>query len=246
MNEFLLGAYWKARGLTLQEFADLVRGFVQLLRKVHPAFATLQWVGDRPDSSVRISDDLENLRELIFRHSWERRDIRGQWTIEGIPSGDATNDVGFGFTLNTGKSSKEGGITVGIRAGNPKPPVPNSVTIAFPGPEDERFEHRSFFDYQFLKGLFVETIRYWQPERAVVTARDYSKLVYPAGPAKSGWLTYFTDSRAAELARAFPTEPLEVPGTVLTLGPNVLSARDPDQLSVGIRLRDSLKASGLS
>lgn len=240
MDKLILGAYWKNRALTLRQYVDSVRGFLALLRELHPVFSRLEWVGDRPNSAVEISSDLANLEEIILRHSWDKRDLKGSVNADGAPAPSATNQIGFQIMFAT-KDWPGTDVTISIGAGALSSVLSNAVVIEFRDGNGGSLLHSEFFGYDFLKELFGRIIQYWKPDTALVTLRDFAKRVCPDGPSKAGWLTYAADPRAAKLASRFATEALEVPGTVFTLGRQGISAENADQVATAIKLKDALQ-----
>lgn len=240
MNEVILGAYWRNRPLTLRQYVDSVRGFLVLLRETHPAFASLEWVGDRPNSAVEVSPDLGNLDEILLRHSWDKRDMKGKLNADGTPEWSATNQIGFRITFATTGQPETGEITISVRAGLLSSVVPDSVVINFLGRKGAEAP-LEFTGYEFLKELFGRIIQYWNPDEGLVTSREFAERVCPDGPSKAGWLTYVKDPRAGELTRLFPTESLGTPGIVFTLGRQAVSPQNVEQLATALRLKEALK-----
>ncbi|HEV7816140.1 MAG TPA: hypothetical protein VGP06_13700, partial [Janthinobacterium sp.] len=75
MSDFYLGVYWHDRPVTLRQYADATRAFLLLLQKTHPVFHSLEWVGDRPNSEVKINPDLTDLDDFIYQHAGDKWSI---------------------------------------------------------------------------------------------------------------------------------------------------------------------------
>lgn len=247
MKDWYSGTYWHYRELTLRQYADFVKGVLELLRAAHPVFHSLEWVGDGKRKPVALAPDLSNVDDLVYRYSWgKKKDIRGPRKSDGTPSSEATSVIGFGKVFNTGRSSKQGGITVSVSAGIPDGFTPNSVVISFPAPTEAAFPNQEFADYTFLLDLFKRIIRYTNPEKGLVNSLEYSNLIYGEGSQSSGWLTYFADPRCAELAKEFETEEIDFRGTLFTVGRGrMMIPPPPDAIEIGMRLRDRLKDLGV-
>jgi hypothetical protein len=244
IDEFYIGAYWYERQLSLRQYADATHAFIALLRRIHPVFQTLQWVGGRPNLFVKLSPDLSNLDELIYCHASDKG-IYEDGNPDGSPSWQSLSRSSFMMNYSTGKSKKEGRILISITAGNPGTRMPNSVLITFPTPEQPLFPHREFFNYDFLKKLFLKCMDFWKPETGRLINRTFGNAVVQSGPPRVGWLTYVRDPRAAALRNSASLKGLIFEeasdgGTLISLGPTMISPDNDEQVDNARRLRSIL------
>lgn len=250
MSYFYLGAYWPAdRPLTLRQYADATRSFLAQLQGVHPAFRTLEWVGDRPNSAVHLLPDLSNLDDLIYRHAG-RDAIYRDTNADGTPSWKSTGILGYSMDYCTGKSAQAGGISIGVTAGCHGIPTPNAISIGFPPPEDTRFPHREFHDHAFLRVLFCKVITLWAPKYGRVTSHAFAEAVSGDARPHVGWLTYLRDPRAAalrnaEALRGLVFESTPDGGTLISLDQAIIRPDNMAQVERARQLRSKLIAEKL-
>ncbi len=247
MNALYIGAYWPNRPLTLRQYADETRQYLQLLANIHPVFRSLEWVGDRPNSAVKLSPDFSNLDDLISRHAGSKRYLYDNPNPDGTASWDSVCDFGYGMRYSTGKSPEDGGVSISISTGKRNLPVPNSATISFPPPDSPRFPDREFFDYEFLKSLFSQVIAFWKPKVARVTTHAFAKAVVTEGLPGVGWMTYVADPRAAALRHDSSLKSLmfeEMPdgGLLISLDRTMISPDNMLQVEKARLLRSKLVA----
>lgn len=245
MSSFYLGVYWHSRQLTMRAYADATHRFIHLLRTAHPAFALLEWVGDRPGTAVRVASDLSNLDELIYHHAWDKTRRYEHANPDGAPAWESVSKLGYGMDYSTGGSKKEGYLFVSISAGITAPEIFNSVLIEFPAPDHPKFFYREFFDDSFLTKLFSQCVHLWRPESGRVTSHSFNQAVAPASPPVIGWLTYVRDPRAAALRNSpqlknliFETTPDG--GTLISLGRTPISPDNAEQVEQARLLRQIL------
>ena len=60
MDSLYIGAYWKVRKITMREYADSTKQFLQALCKYNPVFNELFYVGRKPNSAVKLLQDFDN------------------------------------------------------------------------------------------------------------------------------------------------------------------------------------------
>lgn len=248
MSYFNLGVYWPAdRPLSLRNYADATRAFLLMLRDMHPAFRSLEWVGDRPNAAVKLLPDLSNLDELIYRRAGSDEHIYQKANADGTPSWDSVCMFGYYMDYGTGRSANAGGLSLSISAGHDGIRTPNSVCIGFPLQGDERFPHREFYELSFLKKLFSQMIAFWKPADGLLTSNVFSNVVADEGLPYVGWLTYLGDPRAAALRNCAALQGLTFEatsdgGTLISLGTDIISPDNPAQLEKARRLRAVLIA----
>lgn len=251
---FFLGAYWNRRKLTLREYADMSKAYLQGLRDLHPAFKDLYEVGDKPNDEAPLADDLSNLDELVYHRSSNERSKYEHINSDSTLSWKSTGDAGFGMIFNTGKSYTAGGITLSISAGKYFPEIPNAVTINFPRRDHPEFaaKYPDFHSYGFLKRLLALTVKVWNPEAVFVTSKSFRDKVDFKDDAvydenwQVGWLTYLENPEAtAALPPEIAHEPLDASGVLITTTREIASATNPEHVATALLIRDTLHARGL-
>jgi hypothetical protein len=250
MNGFLLGVYWHDRVLTLRQYADAVKKFLLLLQSTHPTFMTLASVGNEPNSAAPLAPNLTNLDDLIFQYAWDSDLVYDKPNMDGSPSWESHGRLGFDMRFNTGKAADEGGISVGICAGVQGELLSNAVTIRFPPPDILGLSHGEFYDYDFLKNLFIAVIRCWKPDNGLVFSHDFSLAVDSLGLPGIGWLTYLRDPRALALRndttmKGFIVETVDHDGTLISLDRQLISPDNTELVEQARFLRNKLIAENL-
>ncbi len=247
MNEFYIGAYWPNRPLTLRQYADETRQYLLLLASIHPVFRSLEWVGDRPNLAIKLSPDLSNLDDLIYHQAGSTGFRYDDANPDGTASWNSVCAYGYMMRYNTGKSPEDVGVSISISTGKRDLPVPNSATISFPPPDTPGFPHREFFDYEFLKSLFLQVIAFWKPTTARVATHAFVKAVVKEGLPGVGWLTYVGDPRAAALRldsslKSLMFEEMPDGGLLISLGRTMISPDNMLQVEKARLLRSKLVA----
>ncbi len=245
-----LGIYWPANcALTLRQYADATRSFLTLLRRLHPVFQALEWVGDGANSTVHLSPDLCNLNDLIYRHAGRDDAIYQDKNPDGTLSWASVGKFGYGMVYETGKSAEASGVSIRIKAGCYGIPTPNAIWLGFPLTSDVNFPYREFYKYEFLMTLFTKMIEFWKPANGLVTTHPFSNAITDDAPPYVGWLTYLHAPRAAALRNDLTLHDLifeQLPdgGTLISLGTDIISPDNLVQVTKARRLRSRLLAEG--
>lgn len=243
IDEFYLGIYWRKRPLTLRQYADVSRDFIRLLRTIHPVFHSLEWGGDRPNSSVKLAPDLGNLDALIYHSNNDPAEVVYENAkSDGSLKWESLSPLGFMMFYTIGVSASGGGLDMGIRIGQSGASrIVDAVTISFPPACNTRFPHREFYDHDFLKNLFAQVIAFWHPLQGRLTSHVFSDAMAVKGLPRAGWLTYAHDPRVAALRNdpalrglLFETMPNGEP--LLSLGRELLSPDNAGQVELARRL----------
>lgn len=245
MSEFSLCAYWKNRPITFRQYADSVKNFLPILAGVSGAFRQLQWAGDRPASEIVLANNFQGLDQLIYEHAGDADQVYDKRNPDGTPTWESVSPLGFTMIFNTMESSRENGITLSFSAGIAGDLLQNSVVISFPEPDHACFKNREFFDYEFIKHLFIKTIQYWDADDGVLFSNDFADKVDEDGLPGVGWLTYLRDPRTAALNndirfKDLLFEEVEGGGTLITLNRQIIDANNPAQVSKARLLRNIL------
>lgn len=242
MDYFYLGAYWHGRPLTLRAYADASDQFIRSLQSIHPVFQTLVWIGERPNSTIKLAPDLTNLDELIYRDNNDPDVVFEHANPDGSLAWNSLAPSGYMTGYSTGKPASAGGLGLRILAGQgANSGVDNAVTITFPLPADTRFTHREFYEYNFLKKLFAQVITFWRPQHARLTSHSFANAMAVEDFSVAGWLTYVQDPRVAALRNdpalrglQFETMPNGEP--LMSLGRELLSPDNAGQVELARRL----------
>jgi hypothetical protein len=243
IDEFYMGAYWRGRPMTLREYANASSEYLLLLQKIHPVFRELEWAGNRLNSTVKLAPALDNLDALIYGSNNKPADnVYENANPDGSLAWASLSPIGYSMGYFTGTTASAGGLEVDISAGKSASAlVTNAVTISFPLPEDTRFPHREFYDYDFLKNLFTQVIAFWQPRQGRLISHSFSDAMAVKGLPRAGWLTYAHNPRVAALRNdpalrglLFETMPNGEP--LLSLGRELLSPDNAGQVELARRL----------
>ena len=116
MNDFFLGLYWKNRPITLRQYASNTKQFLVLLQETHSVFQSLEWAGERPGSAIKLSADLSNLDDLVYRHSWNRERVFEPHNVDGSPTWETLAPLGYHMSFSTESSDIRNSVDIGIHA----------------------------------------------------------------------------------------------------------------------------------
>jgi len=154
---------------------------------------------------------------------------------------------GFNFGSWTGHvpMNQEGGMVTFV-CGSSAEVAPNNVLLYFPseGPGLERL-----LTLPVLTGVIRAMALAWEPDWAVAASDDFRGCMSRQGSAGTfvGWLTYFSRQRGEVPALPEPVrvEPVEDKGSLVVLGPECLSAANPEHVALGHRVQQVLEERGL-
>jgi hypothetical protein len=100
-----------------------------------------------------------------------------------------------------------------------------------------------------LTELMRTMILAWEPDWAIAASDDFRDCLSQQGPVGTfvGWLTYFSRQRGEvpPLPEPVRVEPIEDKGTLVILGPERLSATNPEHVALGHRVQQVLEERGL-
>lgn len=248
MSDFTLGIYWKEQPLTLRQYGDLMKKYLTLLKKLHPAFRSLRCLNRRAENDAVVDANLENLDSLIYECSWDDELIYKNPNQQGGPSWDSLATIGYGMYFDSAEFEDQ--ISTSVFAGVDDKSISNFATINFPGPGKNHSRCVEFHDYDFIKRLFIAVIQCWAPNDGLVFSHDFSAAVKPKTLPCIGWLTYLHDPRAAALHndirfKDLLFEEVEGGGTLITLDRKIIDAGNDQQVANARILRDTLIAQQL-
>lgn len=245
MDEYVIGLYWKGNPLTLREYADKVREFLHFLEQTHPVFEAMEWVGDEKEPVVKLMPKLSNLDKLIYKHAGGNDQVYNVANPDGTPVWASVGWRGFNMNFVNCGSQEDGMVAVNIHAGKSSEQVYNTVTIQFPTPDHLNFPHPEFYIFGFIRDLFIEAIKFWQPEKARIFSFDFAEAVEDTKPYIGGWLVYLADPRVLELRSDpaladFRVEPVAGKGGLLSFKDEVVFVNDAEHVEKAQRLRGKL------
>lgn len=253
MDEFIFGFYWKGRPMTLRQYTDAVKGFMQSLKGTHPVFQHMIWESeDGKQEPVPLAIDLNNLDMLAYRHAGLPGQVYNVSNDDGSPKWASVGWRGYQMTFSNGESVEDGNVTVSIQAGKGSDQL-NMVTIQFPTPANLNFLYDDFYSYDFAHHIFIDGVKFWRPEKARVFSYDFGEAVEDGKPFIAGWLIYLDKPRALDLQddpafKDFRVEPLSTrdgKGTLISMEDNIIFSMDKREVLKVKRLRSKLIEEGL-
>lgn len=254
MDEFIFGFYLKGRPMTLRQYADSVKKFMQSLRSTHPVFQSMVWESEKGTiAPVPLLPDLSNVETLAYKYAGTADQVYTTPNPDGTPSWASIGWRGYQMTFSNGESVEDGNVTVSILAGKSAGQNYDMVTIQFPTPANLNFLYDDFYSYDFARNIFIEAIKFWRPEKARVFSYDFGDAVEDGKPYIAGWLIYLADERALALQEQgdlqdFIIEPLRTKdgdGALISIENNVIFDMSAREVARVKRLRARLIAENL-
>jgi hypothetical protein len=253
MDSLYIGAYWKVRKITMREYADSTKQFLQALCKYNPVFNELFYVGRKPNSAVKLLQDFDNLDDLIYNNAWDPKVKYKNTNPDGRPSWETDSKLGFNMTFDSGRVTNQGGVEVSISAGKFSAAVNNVVLIYFPTANHPNFFQLGFHQAESIVKLFRLTVNFWKPETALLTSKNFRKKVaFDRGTSafkhnwNIGFLTYLENPDVIkELPPDVDYHRLEAGGVMIVTSSEFLSIDSPEIVEKGVRIRDNLYQKGL-
>lgn len=254
MDEFIFGFYLKGRPMTLRQYTDSVKKFMQSLKDTHPVFQSMMWESEKGTvPPVPLLADLSNVDTLAYKYAGSSDQVYTAPNPDGTPSWASIGWRGYHMTFSNGESIEDGNVTVSILAGKSAGQNYDMVTIQFPTPANLNFLYDDFYSYDFARHIFVEAIKFWRPEKARVFSFDFGDAVEDGKPYIAGWLIYLANKRALELQDApefqeFTVEPLATrdgDGALISLRNNIIFDMSAKEVAKVKRLRAKLISENL-
>jgi hypothetical protein len=153
---------------------------------------------------------------------------------------------GFIFGAWTGHVDEDHGGMIMLRCGSDAAAAPNSVILHF---RSEPSGRERLLALPVLTGVMRAMALAWEPDWAVAVSEDFRDSLSQQGSAGTfvGWLTYFSRQRGEVPALPEPVrvEPVEDKGSLVVLGPERLSAANPEHLALGRGVQQVLEERGL-
>ncbi|PTL76737.1 immunity 52 family protein [Vitiosangium sp. GDMCC 1.1324] len=227
---YYAGAYWGRRQESAEECACRAETFFRLLAECHPSYA--RWYEKSNSTRSALQLQFEPTRETFERFFGKKKYQSGR--------------DGFNFGAWTGHEEQEQGGMVRFFCGAHAEGSSNHVVLYFPveEPGSERM-----LGTPVLAGVMRAMAEAWEPDWGVIVSDDFRDGLSEHGSAGTfvGWLTYFSRQRGEVPALPEPVrvETVEEKGTLVTLIPERLTARNPDHLALGRRVQQLLEERGL-
>lgn len=210
-------------------------------------FQSLEWIGNRPGSAVKLSVDLSDLDDLVYRHSWNRELTFEPHNVDGSPTWETLAPLGYHMSFSTACSDARDSVDISIHAGSPSNISYNAITIGYPGVRGEKFPYPEFYDYEFLLLLFEKSVRYWAPSHGLLTSHAFVRAIPAQGLPRVGWLTYLRDTNAEALRGEHAmegciVEELDGGGALIALDREPISPTNAEQIQRAKMLNNWLDA----
>lgn len=230
-ESYLAAAYWGCRPESAQECARRAETFFRLLAQSDPTYA--RWF-EQANSTKRALQLRFDPTFDTFVRFFKRKTYQ-------------FDDDGFSFGAWTGHvpTNEDGGmisLLCGSRAGG----GPNQVLLDFPSGDAAR---ERLLTLSVLTGVMRAMAIAWEPDWGYIGSDAFRDHVSRDGAADTfvGWLTYISRQwgEVPALPEPVRVEPVEEKGTLITLGPERISAANPEHLALGDRVQRILEERGL-
>ncbi|WP_376760877.1 immunity 52 family protein [Archangium violaceum] len=228
---YYAAAYWGCRPESALECARHAETFFRLLSTCHPDYS--RWYEKHTSRKRALQLQIEPTYDTFAR-------LFGKKEYE-----DEEGGVSFDAWTGHVPVNQEGGMVM-LRCGTPAEAVPNSSLLYFPspGPGLERL-----LTLPVLTGVMRAMVLAWEPDWAVSVSGDFRDALSQQGSVGTfvGWLTYLSRRRGEipPLPEPVRVEPVEDKGSLIILGPEPLSAANPEHVALGHRVQQMLAPHGL-
>ncbi len=247
MTELIIGAYWKNRPLSLQEYATMTTAFLTALAGMDTLFHSISWVGDKRGEQTMVTGNAAALTALIYQHAGGDGQIFDNANPNGSPTWESKGWRGFSMIYNNGVSSKAGGVTISIRAGKNDPGSINAVTIAMGIPNKSKMDFNTSNCHELIKSLFLSLVTFWHCDKGMVYTDPFSDVVFSEQITEIGWLTYLKNTNASAMrnnpdliAAGIEMEPVSIGGTLFSIDREMVSPDNEVQVARAKLLRAKL------
>jgi hypothetical protein len=239
--------YWQDRKLSAAGFIDLLTKYVALLQSWRPEFLHLSLL-DAHSMEIdfnSLSHSPELFLPLLFNEdAWY---IKPDGSRDTNLTLDSFSDSGFYCDLFTATKKSDDPLTISVNIGHHKVSapdgrvygneIPNSVVIKFPAQPVP-----AFYEYNFVKELFEQSVSFWQPYAGWVTSNEFrSKLKQPGSVFSIGWMSYFNNAALDQLA----LDVYEKKNRLIVLDESLVSSKDEQQVAKAVAVRNVLQNAGI-
>jgi hypothetical protein len=229
-ESYYAGVYWRGRKESARECARRAETFFDLLSRCDPMYARWFEQADSLEEALRLP--FEPTGETLLRFFSRKTEPRG--------------DEGFSLGAWTGHEEDGRGSMTNFLCGDSSGAYSNLCLLYLPcqAPEAERV-----LRLPVLKAILRAMVQAWEPDWGVITSDDLRACLSPEGDVGTfvGWLTYYSRQWGEVPALPSPVrvEPVEDQGTLVLLGSEPLSAREPEHVALGHRVQALLDAKNL-
>jgi hypothetical protein len=243
--EFLVRC--QPKDCTLGDFAEKAQAYLSELLPSHPVFSNLRLVGKSMKDSPPLENDLSNLRDWIYRRSWWKKMPTGvEYTdrdSKGQPTSKSMGGMGFKVCVANLKDWDDK-VSINFEAGVNR--SSNICNLTFP-----RKNHPEFEAQPFMGDLLGIIVKHWPVRFASLANGGWNNAVNWLGEMKDfqqnveiGWLTYVADPTIAEALPPDIKAHRLGPGVVFQLAEHFTSYKNPDDVALGLRVKQALAAAG--
>jgi hypothetical protein len=236
----------RSEDCTLGDFAERAHTYLSQLILLHPLFSNLRLVGRSMKDSPPLENDLSNLRDWIDRRAWWTKMPTGvvytNLRENSKPTSQSMGGMGFKISVSNLKGWDQK-IEIDLEAGVSL--SSNICNIVLP-----RKDHPEFQQQPFMGDLLELIVKHWPVSYASVANGGWNNAVNwteeppPQDQIEIGWLTYVADP---SIAKALPPGIASHrcgPGVVFQLAEHFTSYKNPDDVALGLRVKQALAAAG--
>jgi hypothetical protein len=233
---------------TLGDFAERAHAYLSELLPLNPMFSNLRLVGKGMKDSPPLESDLSNLRDWIDRRSWWRKMPTGlvytHLDSKGRPTSESTGGMGFKVCVANLRDWDDK-VSINFEVGVNEVTT-NNCNIVLPRRDGLEFQQKPF-----VGQLLQVVVKHCSVSYASVASTGWHNVVNwidepsdRAGQIEIGWLTYVADPTIAE---ALPPDIKAYrlgSGVVFQLAEHFTSYKNPQDVALGLRVKQALTAAG--
>ncbi|QRN97577.1 immunity 52 family protein [Archangium violaceum] len=231
-ERYYAGVYWPARLESAEECARRSVTFFRLLSQCDEIYARWYEQGDSMEDALQREFTPDYATFLRFFHREENQLGRD----------------GFSLGAWTGHAEDGRGGMVSLTCGDASGAYPNCCLLYLPRTEVEP-EGPRVVAAPVLVNVLRAMVLAWEPLLGVIATDEFRHALRPRRDPRgfSGWLMYLSRTRGEvpPLPPPVRVEPVEDKGTLIVLGPERLSASNPEHLSLGRKVQEVLDSKEL-
>lgn len=231
-ERYYAGVYWPARLESAEACARRAETFFRLLEHCDETFARWYEQGDSLEEALHREFTLDH---ATFVRLFEREE-------------NQLGKDGFSLGAWTGHTEDGRGGMVNLTCGDASGAYPNCCLLYLPRTDVEP-EGPRVVTAPVLVNVLRAMVLAWEPLFGIIATDEFHAALRPKRDPRGfvGWLTYLSRARGEvpPLPPPVRIEPVEDKGTLIVLGPERLSASDPEHLLLGRRVQEVLDAKDL-
>lgn len=231
-----LCCYWYDRPMIATEYARWVFGLLNTLKKEGGFFSNIYLLKKYKNEYKSTDLNEDEFEKLIFSNLSKENAYINPESSEKYLTPDSRCPLGFSSTFITAIDSNAPRFLIEVRIGKSLTNSVNTLIIRCLANDLES---------TFLAKIFQTLVKYSSPSHAHCWNQSLSKrIAQPVGDVYVGWLTYFSDSKIAELVNDIATvSPLEA-GALISVGEQRVFSIDDSVVSNILAVVDRLGGSG--